>query len=62
MPERVSDDELERLMAAMVDENGVDLGVAAATAAMSPEQREQAEENLRRLVERMRRSTRQANG
>jgi hypothetical protein len=49
-------------MAAMLDEHGVDRGVEAATAAMSAEQRQQAEENLRRLIERMRRSARQANG
>ena len=62
MSTRVSDDELERLMAAMVDEHGVDRGVEAATAAMSAEQRQQSEENLRRLIERMRRSARRPNG
>ena len=62
MQARVSDEELERLMAAMVDEDGVDRGVAAATATMSHAQREQAEENLRRFVEQMRRSIRQSSG
>jgi hypothetical protein len=62
MAERVSDEELQRLMDAMVDERGVDRGVEAATAAMSTEQREQAEENLRRLIEQMQRSIRHTNG
>jgi len=56
--ERVSDEELEQLMAALVDEQGVDRGVEAATEAMSADQRERSEENLRRLVERMRRAIR----
>jgi tellurite resistance protein len=49
-------------MAAVVDEQGSDQGVVAATAAMSPAQRQQAEENLRRLIERLRRSIRPTHG
>jgi hypothetical protein len=62
MAERVSDEELEQAMAALVDERGVDRGVEAATAAMSAAQREQAEESLHRWVEQVRRSIRHANG
>lgn len=42
--------ELARLMALCVDENGVDLALERETAAMSPEAREQSQENLRRFV------------
>jgi hypothetical protein len=58
MQDRVSDEELVQMMAALVDERGVDRGVEAATESMSAEETRQAEENLRRMIERMRRSIR----
>jgi hypothetical protein len=50
----MSDEELQRLMAEVIDGRGVDRGVEAASSALSPEQRRQTEENLRRFIERMR--------
>ena len=54
MSEEISDAELVRLMAEAVDENGVDVALERATAAMSPEVRRASEENIRRWVGRAR--------
>ena len=56
----MSDAELERLMAEAVDENGVDVALERATAAMSPEARRASEENIRRWVEKARQAIRDA--
>jgi len=56
--ERVSIEELEAAMAAAVDDDGNDLRLAEAVAAMTPEQRRRSEENLRRWAENAQKSLR----
>ena len=62
MSGRVSDAELERLMAEAVDENGVDVALERATAAMSPGARRASEENIRRWAEEVRKAMRASIG
>lgn len=52
----VTDEELAIALKAAEDENGVDQRLAAATAAMTPEQRRQSEESIRRWIEAAHRS------
>ena len=52
----VTDEELEAALRAAEDENGVDQRLAAATAAMTVEQRRQAEASIQRWVDAARRS------
>lgn len=49
-------------MAAAVDEDGNDIRLAEAVARMTPEQRSESEENLRRWVEAARASLKRAQG
>ena len=49
-------------MAEAVDENGVDVALERATAAMSPEARRESEQNIHRWVERARQAIRDADG
>ena len=55
MPE-VTDAELAAALQSAEDESGVDQRLAAATAAMTPKQRQQCEDGLRRLIEAARRT------
>jgi hypothetical protein len=52
----VTDEELAAALKAAEDENGVDQRLAAATAAMTPEQRRQCEESIQRWVQAAQRS------
>jgi len=56
----VTDEELAAALRAAVDENGVDQRLAEATAAMTPEQRQQSENSVRRWIEAARHSREQA--
>ena len=51
----VTDEELAAALKAAEDESGIDQRVARATAAMTPEQRRQSEESVRRWIEAARR-------
>ena len=54
--ERITIEELEALMAAAVDEDGNDIRLAEATARMTPEERRQSEQNLKRSLDEARSS------
>jgi hypothetical protein len=54
MPE-VTDEELAAALRAAENENGVDQRLAQSTTAMTPEQRRQSEESIRRWIEAARR-------
>lgn len=58
MSARISIEELEAATAAAVDDDGNDIRLAEAVAAMTPEQRRRSEENLRRWVENAQKSLR----
>ena len=50
MPREVSNEELASALAAAQDEAGVDQRLASATASMSADERQRAEENIRRWM------------
>jgi hypothetical protein len=50
MPREVSNEELAAAMAEAVDEDGNDTRLAESVAEMTPEERRQSEENLRRSI------------
>jgi hypothetical protein len=54
VPREITIDELEAAMAAAVDEDGNDTRLAEAVERMTPEQRRQSDENIRRWVEQFR--------
>ena len=58
VPQHISIEELEAAMAAGIDEDGNDIRLAEAVAAMTPEQRRRSEENLRRWAEKAQNSLR----
>ena len=58
VPARITPKELEAAMDSAVDEDGNDIRLAEAVAAMTPEQRRQSEENLRRSIDEARASLR----
>lgn len=51
----ITDEELAIALRAAEDDHGVDQQLARATTAMTPEQRRQSEENLRRWIDAARR-------